>query len=786
MRIKQLLYIGSIVFCGHSFALQETTGFSVEMLEKLGIDPSLIKQLDEGNIEEGQKLVMVYVNGYMTDFFDLNFVENNDFYVDKKFFEKLNLDDELLILEKDLFKNVFTDAKVVYEYENASINLSIPYYYFKEEKRPEQEGKGGFVNYKINYDKSLSNDVGDSVSDIWSLDTNYGINYNGLLFRGGASYNTFTKEVDFKYNFFQKNLIERETIIRTGDIFTFNPYHSNVEILGLQYTSDNAFSTSSTIRIEGNVSTPTRVEIYANQDLLIYTATVPSGFYELTDVVLPFTLTTVRVLEIGEDGLVNERNVVVQQTEFNIADEAEFAITLGYANRSVIDQDEDDADFDNIYDSWILSGYSDVYKNETSKVTSSVLFGEDYYFLGSGYIKNLEEPVLTFRSFNLEVGGSYSNDFDKGFFASGSFNFNYDDSYSLNIFSRYESLDFKQLESEPTNFKTQYSASLNTPMVLFDTMSVSFNRTFYYDNLDPTHSVNVNFQKTFQNDSYVGLEGFYDSNDQWNVNLFVSLPISFTDKINYVDFGYLKDPFDDQFEVTASGEINGYKYNGAARHFRNEEVSSGSLNVNKNFEDVYVNVGTFATDGGIENVYGEMRGGFAFNSKGYYDFVPQYVTDTFGFVRIQDLDGIKIKTPGAEIITEDGIALVPSITPYKKNAIEVVTSTLPENTTLDNGYQEMYLSYASVGELRISTKPFYESLIRLVNEDGEALTPDYVVLNTDDYFVTTVGFDGLVFFESGTPYDTYKARKIGHECIFIISDAEALDENSTVKTVECF
>lgn len=788
MNVKPFLLFGSLTFCIHSFANQETEGFSIEMLNKLGIDPSLIKELDEGRIEGGEKTVMVYLNGSMIDFFELNFVDNNDFYIDKKFFEKLNLDEELLILDKDLFKNVFSDARVIYDYENASINLTIPYYYFKENKEPKQEGRGGFVNYKINYDQSLENDSGDSISDTLSIDSNYGLNFDGFLFRGGASYNNFNDEINFKYNFIQKNLIDRKTIFRTGDIFTFNPYHSNIEILGVQYTSDNAFSTSSTIRIEGNVSSPSRVEVYANNDLLIYTTTVPSGFYELTDVVLPFTLTTLRVLEIGEDGLVNERDVSVQQTEFNIAEDSEFAFSVGYANRNVIEQNEEDLGevTDTLYDDWVVSGYTDVYKDETSKITTSALIGEDYYFLGAGYIKNLEEPFYTFRSFNIETGANYSDEFNEGFFASGSLNFNYSDNYNLNLFSRYESLYFKQLENDPTNFKSQYSLSLSTPIILFDTMSLSFNKNYYYEDLDSTHSVNLNFQKTFDNDSYVGLESFYDSDDQWNVNLFVSIPISFTDKINYVDFGYLKDSFDDQFEVSASGSTNGYNYNGTARHFKNENFSSGSLNVNKNYEDIYLNAGVFATDDGIENVYGEMRGGFGFNSKGYYDFLPEYVSDTFGFVTINELDNVKIRTPNADIITENGIALIPSITPYKKNVIEVVTSSLPENTTLDNGYQEMYLSYSSIGELNISTKPFYQSLIRLVDKDGIPLTSDYIVVDTNDYFITIVGFDGLVFFESEEIYKTYKAKKIEEECTFILSDAEFLEEDSNVKTVECF
>lgn len=782
--MKILLACFSLLYFNVSFA-QEGGGFSSEILKQLGLDSSVIEQIKSGYVPEGPNFMIVYVNGDKIGVTELDFVNKNNFYINKLFTEKINLKDELLDSKKALFLDLYPESKIIYE--NAELNLFIPAYYFKEDEKEKQKGRGGFLNYRFDYDKELTNEDEDQVKDVLSTDFTYGLNFDGYLFRGTANYNSIEKEVDFNYNFIQKNFIERKTLGRVGDIFTLNPYHGSVDIVGVQYASDSYFLNSSTVRVEGNVKVQTRVEVYISDSILIYRKTVPSGYYEFTDIKLPFSANKLRILERGSDGNYNEREVLVQQTEFNFQDDAEFGLTIGYANNKVTDIVENDFDtgIDNEYKDWVVSGYSDIFKSGNKRLLGSLLVGDDYYFTGFGYTQNFEESPFYLSSFNLESGASYSNEeYGDGYYASSSINFNSKSNYGLNIFSRFESENFKQLENDPSSFKQQISSSVYTPAPYFDNMSISYNKTYYYND-SPSDSVNITLQKYYSNDSYFNVESYYDNNDEWSVSLFFSMPIGFTNKVNYIDLGYLRDRREQQYELSANGKIDGYEYNVSSSHYVEEDLSTMSVNVDKNFDNVYVSAGTYMTDQGLENAYGSIEGGLAFSSKGYYDFTSENIDSTFAFIKVDDLDGISIKTSGSNVVTSGGVAVIPSLNPYMNNSVEIETKTLPENTSVENGYKEIYLSYGSIGEIIINTQPFYQSLIKLVDEDGNPLTRNNVIVNMQDEFITMVGFDGLVFFEVETNNKLFKAKSKLTECRFDIREFEEIDGDSNVKSIVC-
>lgn len=783
---KSILAISIIfIFQGQVFG-QEESGFSQELLEQLGIDPSIIEKIDSGNVLTGKTLLPVYVNGTKVDNLELDFVEGNDFYVDKDFIDRIGLIDELTD-KRETFKEIYTEASV--EYKNEVINIYIPNSYFKPDPSPKQKGRGGFVNYNLDYDKELSNEEGDSAEDIFSANVDYGLNFDGYLYRAGFSYDNFNDDFNFSYNYLQKNFFSRKTLGRIGDVFTLNPLHNGVDVLGVQYTSDSNFLSSSVARVEGNVSTQTRVEIYINQDILIYQDTVSPGYYEFDDVVLPFSATTLRVVERGVDGAFNEREVLVQQTGFTLGDEVEFAITAGIANEYVVNNENEDDDFDlesSEYNDWVVSGYSDLYKTENDRLQGSFLIGKDYYFGASSYTQtNLNFYKLS--SYTFDAGFSYDNtedDLGEGFFVSTSANFILEQESGLNIFGRYETEEFRNIDTNPSDLEAQYSLSAYSKIPFFDSGSLSYNRSFFYDD-SPIASVNLSLQKFYEDESYFNIEAFYDSEDEWNVNFFVSIPINDTKYIDFVDFGYLRDRTEEQLDAAISGNIKDYEYNARYSYFVEEESSTASINVSKDYKDTYVSTGVFITEDGFDNGFVSLEGGFAFSTEGYYDFTSETIDDTFAFIEIGDLDDVEVETFGANVYTDEGVAVIPSVDPFRDNTVTIVTRTLPENVTVDNGIRQINLPFASIGKIVVPTKPFYASLIRLVDKDNVPLDTNYVITTMDDIFVTTVGFDGLVFFEVETSDTKFKATKTGKECLFDLSKIKETEDNTNIGVVLC-
>ncbi len=767
---------------------QDLSGFSEEMLEQLGIDPSILENLGTDEELKGSIILPVYINGDKLDNMELEFIDNKNFYITKEFLEKTDLIDEMTENEKVSFKEMYPEATV--QYKEESIQLFVPDSYFNQDPIPEQIGRGGFVNYNLDYDKELSNDDVEA-EDVLSATIDYGLNFDGYLYRAGIDYDNFNDDFDFSYNYIQKNFFSRKTLGRAGDMFLLNPHHSSVDVLGIQYASDSNFLSSSVARVEGNVSIQTRVEIYVNETIKIYQTTVQQGYYELTDVTLPFSTNILKIVERGVDGSYNEREVFVQQTEFTLGDDVEFGLTAGVANKYVVDNNDDDEDDESVsseYEDWILSGYSDLYKTEMNRLQGSFLFGDKYYFGAAGYTHS-QLDFYGLSSFNVETGFSYSDDEIKeregsGMYVSSGLNFNLESERGLNIFGRYETEDFRYIDTLASDLEGQYSISAYSNVPFFDSGSLSYNKSFYYDE-SPIGVVNLNLQKFYADDSYFSIDAFYDTEDEWNINLFVSIPTPEYKYVDYVDFGYLRDRDEEQLEASLSGNTSGYDYSARASYFVEEETTTLAGTVSKDYRDVYASAGVFLNEDGFENAFVSVEGGFAFSSDGYYDFTSEKIEDTFAFIEIDDLDGVEIETLGSNVVTDDGVAVIPSVDPFVNNQITVVTKTLPENVTISNGLQEINLPFGSIGKLIIPTKPFYQSLIQLVDESNNPISRTHLVTDLNDNFITTVGFDGLVFFEVETKDNKFKARTETTECIFDLTKATESKIDSTIKVIVC-
>lgn len=779
--MKNKIKYSLILLFSSTLSAQEMPGFSSDLLKQLGIDPTIVSKIESGTNISGEILAPVYINGEKIDILEIKYKDSSNFYANKELLDLFYLKNDLEENEEVLFKDVYPESQV--KYENAALNIFVPSSYFNDDLTYQQIGRGGFLNYDLEYEKELTSDNGLDESDVFGARLDYGINFDGFLYRGLTTYDNVRDDFDISYNYLQKNFLRRKTLGRVGDVYTLNPYHTIVSTLGIQYASDPYLTSSSIARVEGTVNGETRVEIFINETTKIYDQVVSSGYYEFTDVALPFLANTLRVVERGLNGSYNEREVLVQQTGFTLGDDVEFAITAGMANDQVID-DDDDSTSSIDYDDWIVSGYSDVYKTTENRLTGSFLLADGYYFGGLGF---LDSKVLQYNiaSYNVDAGLSYSDDeYGEGYYLSGGMNFDLGTNYGFNIFSRYESENYRQLESTPSDFKTQYNMSYYSDFYLFDTISLNYGKTFYYEE-DPLAYYNVILQKDYADGSYLSLEGYYDTDDEWNVNLFVSIPIDITNYLSYMDFGYFRDRTSEDLELGVNGDQNGYNYSSRARYSITDNTSNLSMSVEKDFKDTYASSGVYLSDEGFENAYLSLEGGIAFSSKGYVDLVSEDIDETFAFIKIADFDDVEVDTPSGTVYTDEGVAVIPSIRPYAVNDFEIKTSTLPENITIDNGYQEIYLTFGSVGDLFVSTKPFYKSLIQIRDNSGELVPANSFVLDLEDKFVTTVGFDGLVFFESETLNTEFKVKLEKGFCVFNLENMKKSKDDSGIDSVVC-
>lgn len=757
--------------------LYAEANFNPELLEQFGIDPSIVEQLESGNVIQGENTFPVFINGEEKGVMTLNFLSNNDFYINEEVIDALNLVDNLSEDNENTFLKNYRDSKIVYE--NASINIYIENRFIKKDlKKYEQKGFGIFANYTLDYDKELS-DEEVSISDSVIANVDVGANMNGYLYRGNFLYNNFNDEIISGYNYLQKNDIKTKRSYKIGDISTLSPHHPNIDLLGGQIASYNTSTSTAKARFTGTASGQTRLEVYISDNIKIYEKRVPSGYYEIDDLYVPLSVSEIRIVERSANGDFKERLEPVQSIAFNLSDELEYALSAGVANTKLFESlngtiFEDEVD----YDSWVVSGYSDIYKKGALNSQASLMLGEDYYFTGVNLIES-DLPNNFFKSGNIETGVSYKD--NVGYYVAGNLNGYYSNGYSLNLYSRYQNKNFRTLEADDLDLELQYSASFSFPAQVMDAVSISYGKSFYYDN-DPVDTVGLVMTKVFSDDTYLSIEGVYDSNDEWTASAVLSIPVFSSKHHTGVDLSVFTSRDSTTYEASVNGDVNSYEYDISTSKERGGS-SAASLALNKTYRNVYTSAGVYASEGGLENAYVSLEGGMAY-SDGNYDLTSDSVDDTFGFVKIDDFDNVSIETPSGMVTTSNGVALMPYLTPNSYNEIIIDTKTLPKNATLLNGYQEVYTNDGDVVFLKMETQPFYSSLVRLIDKDGKPLDQNYVILSKDNEFVTTVGLDGIIFFEQKASDLIYKAKRDRKECFFDLSKLEK-EKDSVIEFTKC-
>lgn len=732
--------------------------YDQELLRNYGIDPSIIALLDEGFVLPGQHTFPVYVNGRNKGLIKLTFIDKNDFYIDESLLLQLGLKNKLKLEERNTLLNNYPKAYV--EYKNAEINIFIDNEeLYTELKREEQKGFGFFANYLFDYDRAFSIED-QSEQDAYYLNLNMGLNVNGYFYRTGLNYDNFSNKITSNYNYFQKNFLNEDVVVKLGDVNILNPSYPNISILGLQYSSDYRGITTVRSRVSGTAKINSIIEIFTPDNVKIYETKVSTGYYELTDVFTPIYVNKLKIVEKGDDGSYIEREQELERVSFDLNNNREYSLSIGFANRKLATWEAESG----LYDSYVLSGYSDLYTTESFKTIGSVFIAEDYYFTAGQLIKINKKGNLI-RSFGIETGGSSSTKTKQsGGYVVSNLSSTYN-GVNLNAFVRWNDKKFQYLDTEGSDSKLRYSLSLSTRLNYIDSFAIGFAKEYYYSDRQ-LYSTNVLMQKSFKNKSRLYLEGTYDSENNWNVGLTYSIPL-FAKNHNNFDMSYYTNRENETYETSVNGILSDYRY-GVRMKKNTAGRNSASFYLDKTYEASHMMTSAYVSDEGLQNINFSAEGGLACSTK-HCSYTPNLVSDTFAFVKVDDLDNIELNTPSGVVKTKEGVALIPSLNDSVENEITINTKTLPRDVVIDNGYKKIKPSYGDIEHIEIKTAPFYNQLLQLVDENREPIDQNYIIVDMEDRFITTVGFDGFVFFEKTPKNNIYKAKRDSKECIFDLS-----------------
>lgn len=294
----------------------------------------------------------------------------------------------------------------------------------------------------------------------------------------------------------------------------------------------------------------------------------------------------------------------------------------------------------------------------------------------------------------------------------------------------------------------------------YGSLSIGYVRENYWNSDRKTQSATMGYNNSWQGISY-GLNYTYNkntnnysyrsssyakSNDDHQLALSVSVPFSVFDDTFYYNFNTnssSQSPSTGSVGLSASQLNNRLNWSLQQAFTNQDQGSSGNLNAS------------------YKGKYGEMTGGSGYSKDNYNLYygvngslvahsggvvLGQQLGETSAIVDIPEAADVAVLNQAGVETNSYGYALVPYVTPYRKNTIDIDTSALPENTEMALTSQTVSPSRGALVKANFSANVGYRALITLTLENNE-LVPfgAQVIFKDNPQLNNIVGNDGEVY-----------------------------------------
>ncbi|WP_109400200.1 fimbria/pilus outer membrane usher protein [Proteus sp. TJ1640] len=294
----------------------------------------------------------------------------------------------------------------------------------------------------------------------------------------------------------------------------------------------------------------------------------------------------------------------------------------------------------------------------------------------------------------------------------------------------------------------------------YGSLSIGYVRENYWNSDRKTQSATVGYNNSWQGISY-GLNYTYNKNtnnysyrsssyskssDDHQLALSVSVPFSVFDDTFYYNFNTnssSQSPSTGSVGLSASQLNNRLNWSLQQAFTNQDQGSSGNLNAS------------------YKGKYGEMTGGSGYSKDNYNLYygvngslvahsggvvLGQQLGETSAIVNIPEASDVAVLNQAGVETNSYGYALVPYITPYRKNTIDIDTSALPENTEMALTSQTVSPSRGALVKANFSANVGYRALIALTLENGELIPfGSQVIFKDNPQLNNIVGNDGEVY-----------------------------------------
>ncbi|EML7933726.1 fimbria/pilus outer membrane usher protein [Providencia rettgeri] len=788
MKRKQVLFVALISY--YSSPLCATSNSN----EIIYFDPNFL-ELNEGadidlsafNTENGGQLpgkyyVDVYVNSNLIGSRKIDFKRDGS-----KLKPCLSIQDliefnvkvseypDLMKLNDDCVNfSVIPSAKSEFDFNAQRLYLSIPQIAIL--KHPD-----GYVNLSeidngvnallLNY--SYSGSKYYAKKDNPSTTSNYlnfrpGVNLGSWRFRNYTTWSS-TSENKNKWNtvytYVTRNINQLKSQLTLGDGVSPSEIFDSIPFRGAQLATDNEMYPTSlqgyAPTVKGIAQSNAQITIRQN-GYIIYQGEVAAGPYEINDLYPTGSSGDLHVILKEDNGheqyqIVPFASLPVLQREGRLS----YSATMGQYRA-----------YDNDIEKKVFSQFTVVYglfKGLTVYGGSQLSNKYQSYSIGAGQNMgdfgalsiDITQAQSTLSDSTKKEGQSYRFRYNKNLndigtnIALAGYRYSTKGFYSLaEAFDTYkDNYLFSSVERRRNRGEVTISQNLGES---YGSLSLTYVNEDYWNSERKTQSASIGYSNSIQGISY-GINYSFNQNtnkstygnNRQNDHLFslsVSMPFDIFDGNSNVNFNASsgsRNTNNASMGVSASQLDNRLNWSMQQSIANGGGGASGNLNGSYKGSSGQVSVGSgYSKDS--YNLYYGANGSVAVHSNGIT--LGQQLSETAALVDIPGASDVSFSSHAGVKTNNSGYALVPYVSPYRKNTINIDTATLPENTEMDLTAQSVYPSRGALVKVNYDAKVGYRALMVVTMDDGRFVPfGAQVISNSDKQWNQIVGDNGELY-----------------------------------------
>ncbi|CAI8949247.1 Outer membrane usher protein YraJ [Pseudomonas sp. IT-P74] len=725
------------------------TSFDQKTLLQRGIDPALATQLlNAPRFTAGRHPITLTVNGQRQGRVDVTFNNEGDLCFDHALLDAANLSEPTAPTnDPRCFDVLGTWPQTLIEQDPANLGLSliVPTDAMRAKVRDfsgyQTGGVAGLLNYDVN---SLYSQYGDQSNRYLTANTEVGFNAGDWIVRSRQvqTWHNDVSRTSHLAAYAQRTFTGHQAVLQAGQINLYNPVLATAQITGVQLMTEQALQTESQGRpIEGIAQGQARIEIRQNGSL-IHSTVVPAG---------PFSLSNVQRLDSRSDVEVVVKETTGSEQRFTVPASllgmdlpaSGFSLTAGQL-RHLGDSQTNDP--------WLISGSWSGALNPHVMLSTGATGSADYRAMAAGV--GLLPWTDTQLQTSLQTSEVSSGHPEKGIQADLNLSHRLGEQWSMNAGMSHRTFGYRELsqamlETEsPRNrsrYRDQQNLGLSWSPPGTGALSASLSRSTSFDGQSSSRAMaswgtligGVSVSATVQ----WQVSGTRNIDDSAYLNL--SIPLG----ENRRGRTWVRSSAGEHRSgVGLNEQLNDHlSYRVGVEHDSRDRQVQSSAGVSILPRYSQLDVSYTRTDAERPSYQVGARGGAVLHGDGL-TLSPYPVRDTFALLSVGDAAAIKVSTPSGPVWTDwQGRAVVPHVTAYGRNPVEVETRSLPRNLDINNGLAVISAGRGAVDKVEFGVIQTRRALLKVTQDNG-ALLPRGATVNTGDgEFVTLVQEGGLVF-----------------------------------------